>query len=131
MENLRDWERAGLSPDPASFDRPRECEGLGGRHRMAYAPDRDGPHRGRGPRNYRRPDDAIVDEANRALTHESHVDASEIDVRCDAGVLILEGHVEDRSAKRRAEDTVHDIDGVVDVQNRLAVDPSLFGRGDR
>ena len=52
-------------------------------------------------------------------------------MRCDAGVLILKGHVEDRSAKRRAEDTVHDIDGVVDVQNRLAVDPSLFGRGDR
>jgi hypothetical protein len=49
------------------------------------------------------------------------VDASEIEVTVSQGVVTLTGVVEDRSAKRAAEDIAEEVLGVDDVRNELKV----------
>ncbi|VWX53602.1 BON domain-containing protein [Novosphingobium sp. 9U] len=78
-------------------------------------------HRGRGPSNYTRSDERIREDANDHLTHDHHVDASHITVSVKDGELTLDGTVESRDAKRRAEDCVEHISGVKHVQNNLRV----------
>ena len=80
-----------------------------------------GPYAGRGPRGYQRPDERIREDVCDRLTEASDIDASEIDVRVDAGVVILTGTVDSRAAKRRVEDSAGTVRGVKDVQNQLRV----------
>jgi hypothetical protein len=76
---------------------------------------------GRGPKGYQRSDERIREEACERLTDDDRVDASEIDVQVDGGIVILTGIVDDRRQKRAAEDAVEDIPGVHDVHNQLRV----------
>lgn len=78
-----------------------------------------GIHRGRGPRNYIRTDERICEEVNDRLTEDPYVDASDIVVTVRSGEVILDGMVENRFAKRRAEDTAEGVSGVQHVQNNL------------
>ena len=78
-------------------------------------------HRGRGPKNWRRPDDRIHDEVNHRLTDDHDVDATEIDVRVENGDVTLTGTVGSRREKRLAEDIALHCEGVHDVHNRLTV----------
>jgi len=78
-------------------------------------------HRGRGPSDYTRSDDRIREDANDHLTHDHEVDATHITVSVKDGELTLNGTVESRQAKRRAEDCVEHISGVKHVQNNLRV----------
>lgn len=78
-------------------------------------------HAGRGPRNWRRPDERIAEDVNEALTRDPHLDATDIDVRVQDGEVTLLGSVEDRLAKRRAEDDALSCAGVRDVHNRLII----------
>jgi osmotically-inducible protein OsmY len=78
-------------------------------------------HRGRGPANYTRSDERIREDANDHLTHDHDVDASHITVSVKDGELTLDGTVDSRQAKRRAEDCVEHISGVKHVQNNLRV----------
>ena len=87
-----------------------------------------GRHRGRAPKGYRRSDDQVIEEAQRKLEDDDHVDASEIEVLCEKSVLNLRGSVEDRRSKRAAEECVEHIFGVKDVQNELRVDEGFFAR---
>jgi osmotically-inducible protein OsmY len=80
-----------------------------------------GQHRGKGPRDYRRSDDRIMEDACDRLSDDSFVDASNIEVKVNASEVILSGTVESREAKRRAEDIVESISGVANVQNHLRV----------
>ena len=80
-----------------------------------------GEHRGRGPKGYRRSDDRIKDDINDRLSDDSWVDASEIEVKVENGEVTLTGTVNDRTAKRRAEDIVDGISGVSNVENRIRV----------
>ena len=82
----------------------------------------DGPHVGKGPKGYRRHDDHIRDEACERLARHGQVDAREIEVTCEDGVLILRGKVEDRATKRTAEAAVEHVFGVEDVRNELSLD---------
>lgn len=79
-------------------------------------------HRGRGPSNYKRSNERLLEDACERLTRDPRVDASKIDVTCDDNEVTLNGTVDSRSAKRRAEDIVHDISGVKHVQNNLRVE---------
>lgn len=88
----------------------------------------NGPYSGKGPKGYKRSDDQICEEANQRLERNGDVDASEIEVSCNAGTLTLRGKVEDRRAKREAEDCVDDIYGVQDVMNELKVDRGFFAK---
>lgn len=78
-------------------------------------------HRGKGPAGYSRSKERLLEDANERLMHDSSLDASNITVTCDDNEITLEGTVDSRSAKRRAEDIVDNISGVKHVQNNLRV----------
>ena len=78
-------------------------------------------YRGRGPRNYQRSDDRIREDVCERLTMDHDVDASDIDVTVREAVVTLEGTVNERHAKRVAEDICELVRGVKDVRNNLRV----------
>ncbi|MET1754038.1 BON domain-containing protein [Novosphingobium sp. RD2P27] len=84
-------------------------------------------HRGRGPANYTRSDERIFEDANDHLTHDWTVDASNITVTVRDGEVTLDGTVDSRQAKRRAEDCVDGLSGVKHVQNNLRVQDRSAG----
>lgn len=88
-----------------------------------------GPHTGRGPKGYRRSNEQILEEACRRLEQDGAIDASDIEVSCDDGIVRLQGEVDNRRAKRRAEDCVESVYGVRDVMNELTLRDSRNGNG--
>lgn len=80
-----------------------------------------GVHRGRGPKDYKRSDDRIREDVNDRLTDDAHIDASGIQVAVKDGEVTLSGTVENRFAKRHAEDLAERISGARHVQNNLRV----------
>ena len=76
---------------------------------------------GRGPKGYRRSDERIRDDVSDRLMWNAEVDASDIEVRVADGEVTLAGVVEDRSAKRLAEDLAEEVLGVRDVHNELKI----------
>lgn len=76
---------------------------------------------GRGPKNFKRSDESIKEEACELLFWSSQVDATNIEVSIEDGCIFLDGHVSSRYAKKEAEAIVEDIVGISDVQNRLIV----------
>lgn len=78
-------------------------------------------YRGKGPKNFLRSDERIREAVCEALSDDDNVDASEIEVQVKGGEVTLVGTVEDRHAKRAAEDCVEHVPGVKDVQNQLKV----------
>ncbi len=82
-------------------------------------PDVYGPYTGFGPRGYKRPDDRIREDVMDRLWVDGQIDASDIDVSVNNGVITLQGTVESRRMKRMAEDTAWSVPGVDDVQNQL------------
>ena len=81
-------------------------------------------HRGKGPANYKRTDERILEDACDRLTEDWEVDARNIQVTVHGGEVTLDGTVSNRAAKRRAEDIVEDVSGVGHVQNNLRVQPA-------
>lgn len=88
-------------------------------YRMRRSPGRFGPYSGRGPRNYFLSDEQIREEVCERMTRHAQLDASEIDVDVEEGVVILTGKIRNRHGKRMAEDICDSVLGVRDVQNRL------------
>jgi hypothetical protein len=80
-----------------------------------------GRHAGRGPKGWQRSDDRIREDVNERLTDHPHIDASEIEVQVQNGEVTLSGTVEDRHAKRLAEDIADSVSGVRDVHNQIRV----------
>lgn len=78
-------------------------------------------YRGRGPKNYRRSDERIREEICERLTMDHDVDASDIEIAVSEGIVTLSGSVNERRAKRIAEDICDSVRGVRDVQNTLRV----------
>jgi osmotically-inducible protein OsmY len=78
-------------------------------------------HAGRGPKDYRRSDERIREEVCDRLTADSDVDASELTVIVKDCEVTLEGTVDSRWMKRRAEDSTEDVPGVTQVHNRLQI----------
>jgi len=90
--------------------------------------DRDkqmsGQHKGKGPKNYSRTDERIKEDINDRLSDDPFIDASEIEVTVNSGEVTLTGTVDERSAKRRAEDIADAVSGVKNVENRIRVGQS-------
>ncbi len=107
-----DWNRRGKGRYDYGFDGPY-------RHVDSFTWDIPGPHRGRGPRGYRRSDERIHEDVCDRLAAHGHLDASDVEVRVEAGEVTLSGTVPDRRAKRLADLVVEQVRGVVDVHNRL------------
>jgi hypothetical protein len=78
-----------------------------------------GPYAGRGPKGYKRSDQQIIEEASQRLERDPHIDASEIEVSAEDGVITLRGTVPDRRTKRLAEECVESVYGARDVMNEL------------
>ena len=78
-------------------------------------------YRGRGPKNYQRSDERIREDVCERLAMDHDVDASDIEVTVSEGTVVLAGSVQDRRAKRRAEDISESVHGVKDVENQIRV----------
>ncbi|MFP7723210.1 BON domain-containing protein [Lysobacter sp. A3-1-A15] len=87
-------------------------------------------HRGRGPRQYTRSDERILEDVCERLTDDHDIDASDIEVKAQSGSVTLEGSVTERWMKHRAEDLVDACSGVKQVDNRLRVKSSASGSND-
>src|SRR5262249_6498718 len=81
--------------------------------------EQNGPHRGRGPKGYKRTDARVREDINDRLADDSFLDASEIEVEVKNGEVTLSGTVTQRQDKRRAEDLAENVSGVQHVQNNL------------
>jgi hypothetical protein len=89
-----------------------------------YSSNRDvrSQQRGKGPRGYIRPDARIFDDVCELLTRHREVDASEIEVKVEQGIVTLTGKVQDRNTKRFAGEISEQVSGVRDVFNLLEFD---------
>lgn len=105
-----------------------ESQGQYGRGWYSDPSRQPGPHQGRGPKGWKRSDDRIKEDINEQLSRHPHVDASDIEVKVEQGEVTLSGTVDDRYAKRMAEDAAEQVYGVTDVQNQIRVSR---GGGDR
>jgi hypothetical protein len=74
-----------------------------------------------GPKNYTRSDERITEEINERLTDDDDLDAGDITVRVSSGKVTLEGSVDQRWMKHRAEDIADSCSGVKEVDNRIQV----------
>jgi osmotically-inducible protein OsmY len=82
---------------------------------------------GRGPKGWQRSDERIRDDINERLTDHPDIDATEIQVQVNQAEVTLTGSVEERRAKRLAEDIAESVAGVKDVHNQLHVEPQHAG----
>jgi hypothetical protein len=84
----------------------------------------NGPYTGVGPKGYEPADERILEEVSERLTQHGQLDATDIEVSVQDGIVKLEGRVSDRRAKRMAEDTAESVAGVRDVHNHLRLNRS-------
>lgn len=91
----------------------------------------EGRRRGRGPKNYTRSDDRIREDVCDRLMQDPHVDASGIEVTSSGGEVALDGTVDERFMKRRAEDIAESVSGVTHVQNNLRLRAGQAAQGGR
>ncbi len=80
-----------------------------------------GTHSGKGPKGYIRPDSSILEEIYEILTRDHDVDATDIEVQVESGVVTLAGFVPDRQMKHRSELLAEGCTGVKEVQNQIRV----------
>jgi hypothetical protein len=73
-------------------------------------------------------DDRIHDDICERLSQATNIDASEITVSVEAGVVTLEGRVDERPMKYAAEDLAERVPGVHRVRNQLHVGEPLLDR---
>ena len=78
-----------------------------------------GEHFGKGPKNWTRSDERIKEDVCEALSYNPYVDASDIDLTVQNGVVHLTGWVNSREEKKEAEKCAEGILGVKDLQNEL------------
>lgn len=76
-------------------------------------------HYGKGPKGYERSDERIHEEVCELLTHDEHIDATDIMVEVKKGEVFLTGTVSGRKAKKLAQRKVEDLRGVRKVHNEL------------
>lgn len=78
-----------------------------------------GPHYGKGPKGYKRSDDRIREEICEVMSRQGYIDASDIEVMVEGGVVRLTGLVETREEKRALEQMADHVHGVEEVQNEI------------
>jgi hypothetical protein len=88
-------------------------------HQPGQQPRFTGGHRGKGPKNFQRTDERIREAVSEALEIHDDLDATHIEVLVKNGEVTLSGTVEDRHAKRLAEDVTASVSGVRDVHNQM------------
>jgi osmotically-inducible protein OsmY len=89
-----------------------------------YLIDQKINYRGYGPIGFQLSDDILLNQVTEVLLRNPHVDASEININVNAGIVFLTGHVDSRKTKKLAEVSIQGIPGVKDVMNFLTFLPS-------
>lgn len=89
---------------------------------------RDINHRGKGPKNYKKSPEKIKEDVNDRLSDNWMIDASDIEVEVNGSEVTLNGTVDSKSSKRRAEDIAESVAGVTHVQNNLRVNMNSENR---
>ncbi len=84
-----------------------------------YEENNEGPYSGMGPKNYTRSDDQIHQDVDDRLWLDGQLDASDIEVQVENGIVTLRGSVDSHRARRRAEDLAWSVSGVQDVIDEL------------
>ena len=115
----RDFRR-DYAPGRRATDTQRGVWSIGGDARDPRARAR-GTHAGKGPRGYRRSDARVYEDVCDALTRDSHVDATDVEVKVQDGQVTLSGSVADSEMARQAEAVTASCAGVRGVDNGLAV----------
>lgn len=77
--------------------------------------------RGRGPRNYRPSDDRIGERLCEVLTDHPDVDASDLTLEVECGIVRLQGSLRDEAMKDRVLAAIQDTHGVVGVVDQLLI----------
>jgi hypothetical protein len=85
------------------------------------------PFYGRGPKGYKRPDERIREEVAEVIARQGFIDASDVEVNVENGIVRLIGSVAQRRDKRGLEYLVERIHGVEEVRNELRLNhnPSI------
>ncbi|HYG98337.1 MAG TPA: BON domain-containing protein [Terriglobales bacterium] len=124
----RDWDRernVGREQEGYSlrdyFDTRRGEKNRGGAQREETLTERVGRFFGVGPKGYRRSDERIREDVSESLEDHPEIDASELEVTVKDGDVTLTGTVDNRLAKRLAEDVAANCRGVKDVNNQIRV----------
>jgi hypothetical protein len=81
--------------------------------------DERGPHFGRGPKGYKRSDDRIREDVCDVIARLGFVDASDVEIVVESGVVRLIGSVAWRRDKRVLEQVIERVHGVEEVRNEL------------
>jgi osmotically-inducible protein OsmY len=100
------------------LERAAQSRGVGPQRREE---NNRGLHKGKGPRSYQRSDMRIREDVHDRLLEDPYIDATDVEVAVTNGDVVLSGVVDDRQAKRRAEDILEDIPGIKHLENRLRV----------
>ncbi len=88
----------------------------------AHDADADrGPHYGKGPKGYKRSDERTREDVCDAIAYFGHVDATDVEVKVEDGIVTLSGTVGDRRDKRTLEHVIERCRGVHDIHNELRV----------
>lgn len=85
-------------------------------------------YRGRGPKGYRPSDERIQEIVCERLTEHPRVDASDLAVAVDQGVVTISGNLSDLEMKPALDEMLSSIHGVVRVQNDVRILPKLRPR---
>jgi osmotically-inducible protein OsmY len=80
-----------------------------------------GTNRGKGPKGYERSPERIREDVCERLSYDDRIDATDIDVKVNGHEVTLDGTVDTREARHRAEDIIETIPGVTHIQNNLRV----------
>lgn len=102
------WGGSSRQSDSSAYDRPWQ----------------EGPHSGRGPKGYQRPDERIREDVCERLSFHGFIDPSEVDINVNQGEVTLSGTCTNRREKRMIEDVVDSVRGVRDVRNELSISRS-------
>lgn len=78
-----------------------------------------GPYWGKGPKGYKRSDERTREDVCDAIAFQGHIDASEVEVKVENGLVTLRGTVALREHKRALERLVERCRGVQEVHNEL------------
>jgi osmotically-inducible protein OsmY len=84
-------------------------------------PSMNSDYRGRGPKSFSRSDERLKEEICERLTDHPDIDASEIDVEVNQGVVTLSGNVDSRWMKYLSEELVEEVHGIKDVKNEIRI----------
>lgn len=98
---------------------PMEQRGFGQSQYPYNDVDDRGPHYGKGPKGYKRSDERIREEVCELLARQGFIDASDVEVTVEAGVVRLVGVVATRQEKRGLEQIADRVHGVDEVRNEL------------